>query len=82
VSASALVSGTVPVSEKGTGTGHLGVGTAVRAVRVVVVVVVVAAAAAAADTSEATATGHWPREWDSNVFSRIRPSILRWDGPA
>jgi hypothetical protein len=37
--------------------------------------------AAEADTVEATvtvtatATGHWPREWDSNVFAHMGPSI-------
>ena len=31
--------------------------------------------AAEADTVEATATGRWPREWDSNVFAQMGPSI-------
>ena len=54
------------------GIGHLVVvvGTAARVVRAVVVVVVVvaAAAAAAAARMQATATGHWLREWDSEVL--------------
>ena len=64
-----IVSGTVLGSENETGIGLLGVvvGTAVRAV--------LAAGPEAVDTVEATATGHWPREWDSNVFSPMEPSI-------
>jgi len=65
-------------SENETGIGLLdvAVGTAVRAV--LAAVVGVEAEAAAADTVEATATviatGHWPREWDSNVLSHNRPT--------
>jgi len=67
-SATMFVSGTAPENEREIGTGHLGVavGTAVRAVRGVVVVV---------GTVEPIVTGHWPRGWDSNIFSRMRPSI-------
>jgi hypothetical protein len=65
-----IVSGIVLGSENETGIGLLDVvvGTAVRAV--------LAAGAEAVDTVEATATatGHWPREWDSNVFSHNRPT--------
>jgi hypothetical protein len=70
-----IVSGTVLGSENETGIGLLGVvvGTAVRAVPAVVAV-----GAVGADTVEATATGHWPREWDSNVFSHLN---TRWDRP-
>ncbi len=59
-----IVKGTVRGSGNETGIGLLGVvvGMAVRAVRVV-------GGAEAADTVEATATGHWPRDWDSNVFA-------------
>jgi len=64
-SVTTIVSETVPGSERETGTGLLGaaVGTAVRVVRAVAVAVVVA------DTVESTATGHWPREWDSDILS-------------
>jgi hypothetical protein len=37
--------------------------------------VVLAAEGAEADTVQATATGRWPREWDSNVFAHMGPSI-------
>src|SRR6266850_2579933 len=46
-----------------TGLLDVAVGTAVRAVR--------GAGAVVADTVESIATGHWPRGWDSNIFSRI-----------
>ena len=80
-SVTTIVSETVLGSERETGTGLLGavVGTAVRVVRavaaaaaaaaVVVVAAVVAAVVAVADTVESTATGHWPREWDSDILS-------------
>lgn len=59
------VSGTVLESENETGIGLLdvAVGTAVRAV----LEAGAGVEAEVADTVEATATGHWPREWDSNV---------------
>jgi hypothetical protein len=67
-SVTTIVSETVPGSERETGTGLLGaaVGTAVRVVRAVAVVAVVVVVA---DTVESTATGHWPREWDSDILS-------------
>ena len=74
-----IVSGIVLGSENETGIGLLDVvvGTAVRAV-LAAAAVVEAVVEAAADTVEATATvtvtGHWPREWDSNVLSRNRPT--------
>jgi hypothetical protein len=75
--ATMIVSGIVPENEREIGTGLLGVavGTVVKAVRGVGAVVV--------DTVEPIVTGHWPRGWDSNIFSRMRPSIRsRWDdGP-
>jgi len=59
------VNGIVLESEKETGIGLLGVvvRTAARVVRAAAVVV-----AAVVDTVEPTATGHWPREWDSDMF--------------
>ncbi len=56
------VNGTALESEKGTGIGLPGVvvRTAARVVRAAVAVV--------ADTVQPTATGHWPREWDSDIF--------------
>jgi hypothetical protein len=66
-----IVSGIVLGSENETGIGLLDVvvDTAVKAV------LAAGAEAEAVDTVEATATatGHWPREWDSNVFSHNRP---------
>jgi len=69
-SATTIVSGTVLGNEREIETGLLdvAVGTAVRAVR--------GAGAVVADTVESIATGHWPRGWDSNIFSRIN------NGPA
>lgn len=76
-----IVSVIVLGSENETGIGLLdvAVGMAVRAVLAAAVAAVgVEAEAAAADTVEATATvtatGHWPREWDSNVLSHNRPT--------
>jgi hypothetical protein len=65
-SATTIVNGNALGNEREIGTGLLdvAVGTAVRAVR--------GAGAVVADT---IATGHWPRGWDSNIFSRMRPSI-------
>jgi len=66
------VNGIVLESEKETGIGLLGVvvRTAARAVRAVAAVVV----AVVVDTVQPTATGHWPREWDSDiVFLEMRP---------
>jgi len=59
-----IVNGTVLESENETGIGLPGVvvRTAARVVRAA------AAAAVVADTVESTATGHWPREWDSDIF--------------
>jgi hypothetical protein len=63
-----IVKGTVLGSGNETGIGLLDVAvdTAVRVVP-----------AAEADIAEATATatGRWPREWDSNVFAHTGPSI-------
>ena len=62
-----IVNGTALESEKGTGIGLPGV--VVRtAARVVRAAVAVAVAAVVADTVQSTATGHWPREWDSDIF--------------
>jgi hypothetical protein len=61
-----IVKGTVLESGNETGIGLLDV-VVDMAVRVV--------PAAEADTVEATATGRWPREWDSNVFTHMGPSI-------
>ena len=70
-----IVSGIVLGSENETGIGLLDVvvDTAVKAV--LAAVAGAGAWAEAVDTVEATATatGHWPREWDSNVFSHNRP---------
>jgi hypothetical protein len=65
----AIVKGTVLGSGNETGIGLLDVvvDTAVR--------VVPPPPPAEADTVEATATGRWPREWDSNVFAHMGPSI-------
>jgi hypothetical protein len=68
VIAIAIVKGTVLGSGNETGIGLLDV-VVDMAVRVV------PAAEAEADTVEATATGRWPREWDSNVFAHMGPSI-------
>jgi hypothetical protein len=68
-SVTTIVSETVLGNEREIETGLLdvAVGTAVRAVR--------GAGAVVADTVESIATGHWPRGWDSNIFSRMRSSI-------
>ena len=68
-SVTTIVSETVLGNEREIETGLLDVaeGTAVRAVR--------GAGAVVADTVESIATGHWPRGWDSNIFSRMRSSI-------
>ena len=60
-SVAASASGTVLGNENEIGIGHLGavVGMAVRAVRAVEVV----------GTVEATATGHWPKDWDFEILS-------------
>lgn len=66
------VNGIVLESEKETGIGLPGVvvRTAARAVQAVVA----AAAVVVVDTAQPTATGHWPREWDSDiVFLEMRP---------
>jgi hypothetical protein len=64
-----IVKGTILGSGNETGIGLLDV-VVDMAVRVVPAV-----EAAEADTVEATATGRWPREWDSNVFAHIGSSI-------
>jgi hypothetical protein len=68
-----IVSGTVLESESETGIGLLDVvvGTVVR-------VVLAAGAVEAADTVEATATGHWPREWDSNINTLGQTYMNSW----
>jgi hypothetical protein len=68
-SVTTIVSGTVLGNEREIETGLLdvAVGTAVKAVR--------GAGAVVADTVLSIATGHWPRGWDSNIFSRMRSSI-------
>jgi len=66
--------GIVLESEKETGIGLLGVvvRTAARAVQAVAAAVVVVVVVV--DTAHPTATGHWPREWDSDiVFLEMRP---------
>jgi len=68
-------SGIVLESEKETGIGLLGVvvRTAARAVQAAVAAVVVVVVVVV-DTAHPTATGHWPREWDSDiVFLEMRP---------
>jgi hypothetical protein len=70
--------GTVIVIAKGTVLGRgneTGIGLLDVVVDMAVRVVPAAVAVAEADTVEATATGRWPRGWDSNVFARIGPSI-------
>jgi hypothetical protein len=68
-----IVSGTVLGNERETGTGLLDVvvvvvvGTVVRAVRAV--------GAVGADTAQSTATGHWPKGWDSKTYSLSHTSI-------
>jgi hypothetical protein len=64
-----IVKGTTLGSGNETGIGLLDV-VVDMAVRVVP-----AGEAAEADTVKATATGRWPREWDSNVFAHTGPSI-------
>jgi len=59
-----IVKGSALGSGNETGIGLLGV-VVDMAVRVV--------PAAEADIVEATATGRWPREWDSNIFAHIGP---------
>jgi hypothetical protein len=63
-----IVNGTVLESEKKIGIGLPGVvvRTAARVVRAAAAAAVVAVVVA--DTVESTATGHWPREWDSDIF--------------
>lgn len=85
VSASASGIGTVIGTETETvlgreneiGIGHLVVvvGTVARAVRAVVAVAVVAGMV------EATATGHWLREWDSEILLSGNRPPTRSDGP-
>jgi len=64
-----IVKGTVLESGNETGIGLLDV-VVDMAVRVVP-----APEGAEADTVEATATGRWPREWDSNVLAHMGSSI-------
>jgi len=68
---------TVLGRENEIGIGHLVVvvGTAVRVVRAVVVVVV----AVVAGIVEATATGHWLREWDCEILLSGDPKHDRTD---
>jgi hypothetical protein len=63
-----IVKGTVLESGSGNETG-------IGLLDVVVDMAVRAVPAVEADTVEATATGRWPREWDSNVFAHMGPSI-------
>ena len=75
---SETVSETVIVIVKGTVLGRRNE-TGIGLLDVVVDMAVRVVPAAEADTVEvtvtATATGRWPREWDSNVFAHMGPSI-------
>jgi hypothetical protein len=75
-------------SETETGIGLLGVvvrtvARVVRAAAAVVVVVAVVVEVEEVDTVQPTATGHWPREWDSDIFFSRNETLnnVALDGP-